>query len=606
MQGPASTRGAIVGGVKTTGWPAVGALVADVPGYGYMGPFCTGTLIAPRWVLTAAHCVSSYQGMPILPFFVKFYVGTDANAPWGGRPQTGQLYQADEFYPHPDYDPSLLTVGHDIGLVRLKTDVAGVEPVPISRWSLRGRHLGSEVLYVGFGVSDGIKQTGSGVKRETTMPLTWFDSLAYYTEPQGSGTCNGDSGGPGLLQMDDNGTWFQIGVVSAGTESPTTPGDPCLTGIGIYTRVDVHLSWIAEITGLTFPPCEQGVCLCDEACRPDGGCDDTACRTRTCLESVACASGCDAGNEACRMDCRALTRPDDEVAFDKIAYCIDTKCKTAPDLPACVQSACASQWKECVTHSGSGGDCATYAGCREACAGGSALCPFACDAGATEGAKAAWVAADTCLVEADCAVPVTPLAVDDPCAREHCEAEIAACFPPPPCDPLGGTCAEGTACVLVPGQGPRCVASGGLAEGDTCDPDVSAPCADGFVCANEGEGAVCRQVCRNDADCDGGTHCERPEGAEDGDLGTCQAPEPVHSDTDLPEADDVRPTASEPSGDDLQGGDSTRPDSAEGNPVVSHRSGGGCATGPAGSVPWPLVLLVVVVVATRPRPVHRP
>lgn len=597
--GPSSVRGAIVGGEKTSDWPAVGALVADVPGYGYMGSFCTGTLIAPRWVLTAAHCISSYQGMPILPFFVKFYVGTDANASWGGPPLTGQLYQADEFFPHPDYDSSMLTVGHDIGLVRLKSEVAGFEPVTINRRSLRGKHLGSTVLYVGFGVSDGIKQTGSGVKRKTTMPLTWFDTGAYYTEPDGSGTCNGDSGGPGLLQMDGDGTWSQIGVVSAGTESPTTPGDPCLTGMGIYTRVDAHASWIAEVTGLTFPSCTKGVCLCDDACRPDGSCDDVVCRIRTCLQSLVCSSGCASGDDACRMDCRITTRPEDEVAFDKIQYCIDTKCKNAADVLGCAQSACAARLEECVARSGTDATCAAYAACREACVGGDALCLFACDSGATEGARATWTAADTCLRQADCPVVVTSLAAEDTCARDHCLVELDACFPPPPCDPLGGTCAEGTACRILPDGRSRCVASEGRAEGDACDPGLPAPCADGLRCAGDGTSAVCRRACRGDQDCDGAERCERPEGAGLDDLGACRPPEP-------PAANDVGADASIPSGDETQAGDSTRPDSADEGPVVSRPSGGGCTTRPAGSVPWPLALMVVTGLAarrtTRPAP----
>ncbi len=604
--GPSPVRGAIVGGEKTSDWPAVGALVADVPGYGYMGPFCTGTLIAPRWVLTAAHCISSYQGMPILPFFVKFYVGTDANASWGGTPPAGQLYQADEFFPHPDYDSSMLTVGHDIGLVRLKTDVPGVEPVTINRRSLRGQHLGAAVVYVGFGVSNGVQQTGSGVKRMTTVPLTWFDTGAYYGEPEGSGTCHGDSGGPGLLQMDQDGTWSQIGVVSAGTESPTTPGDPCLTGIGIYTRVDTHAAWIAEVTGLTFSSCAQGVCLCDDGCRPDGTCDDAVCRIRTCLQSLVCLSGCASGDDACRMDCRTTTRLEDVVAFDKIQYCLATKCSDTVDSLGCAQSACADRLAECVARSGTDATCAAYAACREACVEGDALCLFACDSGATEGARAAWTAADTCLRQADCPVLVTPLAAADPCAREHCLSALDACFPPPPCDPLGGTCAEGAACRLLPDGQSRCVASEGRLQGDACDPASPAPCADGLWCVGDGADAACRRACREDQDCDGAERCERPERAGPDALGACRPPQPPDSSPDTPAANDVVQDASEPSSDETQAGETTRPDLADGGPGVRRGSGGGCATRSVGSIPWPLAFMVVAGLAarraTRPAP----
>ena len=88
---------AIVNGQDETGWPAVGALAADVDGYGYMGAYCTGTLIAPKWVLTAGHCVTSQPNMPIMAGFVKFFIGNDARTPGGMQEPAGKLYQAQEF-----------------------------------------------------------------------------------------------------------------------------------------------------------------------------------------------------------------------------------------------------------------------------------------------------------------------------------------------------------------------------------------------------------------------------------------------------------------------------------------------------------------------------
>lgn len=410
-----SFKSPIVGGKETSDWPAVGALVFDH--FGFQEAFCTGTLIAPRWVLTAAHCISPTAGMPIQPWFVKFYIGSNAN-----NPGSGILVPTDQFFPHPNYDPTMMTIGNDIGLIRLAKDVTSVPPMPINTRSLRGWHLFSQVTFVGFGASNGSTQAGAGVKRMTTMPMTWFDSKTYYTEPQGSGTCFGDSGGPGLLKFDASSTFYQIGVVSAGTESPTTSGDPCLSGFGIYTRVDAHVPWIAKVTGLSFPPCDGTTCACPKACKSDGFCDDTLCQELSCPEGVSCYSRCPPGDKKCEMECRLLVREGDVGTYDKVTYCIDEKCAPGQERLECAKSLCKTALSECEAKVTPNQDCTAYGECLKGCNGLDPLCTFSCEALATEEAKEAWRSLEACANESQCTS-------NDwfECVKAHCHNEASAC-----------------------------------------------------------------------------------------------------------------------------------------------------------------------------------
>jgi hypothetical protein len=210
----------------------------DCVAVGSGGQFCcSGTLIGPNVVVTAAHCLDGGCAD-------RIYVGLNSN-----QPNPSDIYDVRVASKHPGYNP--FTSENDIGVLVLDRDVVGVSPRRIAAPAdLAGAYFVTLAGYGytqlgGFGVQCTVDVAIASLTCDcSNCPATYGCHSGFELVAGGNGldSCNGDSGGPAYLRT-DSGETVLIGATSRATGNSTVN---CGDG-GIYVRVDKYADWIREV-----------------------------------------------------------------------------------------------------------------------------------------------------------------------------------------------------------------------------------------------------------------------------------------------------------------------------------------------------------------------
>lgn len=237
---PHQSQVAIVGGqpVAPGEFEALVALVARAEQATDWSLLCSGTLISPQVILTAAHCLDStgsfsVEGLAASDSKLRLGIAMGIGVEGGHFDHVEPVTRA-RIYPYFREHP--LGIG-DVAVLFLAEPLAGVTPIEIPTTLAQAKDLGSKqpVTLVGFGRRD---DRGIGLKYKVKTSQRRLTPLEVYAGGEGRDACAGDSGGAGLRQT-VHGSWLLAGVVARGASFQCGPG-------GVLTITSQVACWIKK------------------------------------------------------------------------------------------------------------------------------------------------------------------------------------------------------------------------------------------------------------------------------------------------------------------------------------------------------------------------
>jgi hypothetical protein len=200
------------------------------------GARCTGIVLAPDIVLTAAHCTSDATELTV-------YRSTEAGA---------ESYKVIAVAAHPQYDARGYVKSQaavDLALLKLALPLSDPGPVVMRE---RVPLPGERFLVAGFGDAAAGSSAGLGALQTATLTaigepsslqLRLADPASHGGAVAGLGSCRGDSGGP-VFEW-SSGRFVLVGVLGWSNGPNMSTGCGGITG---GTPIARHRQWIVKTT----------------------------------------------------------------------------------------------------------------------------------------------------------------------------------------------------------------------------------------------------------------------------------------------------------------------------------------------------------------------